>query len=74
MRLFMQQLITQGDTELAPIHQYNVGMYSEYSHTRLWKRMHDIFCPTLPWQQGPIGNKGILRPPFNRVPDQSINT
>ena len=31
-------VITQGDTELAPIHQYNVGMYSEYSHTGLWKR------------------------------------
>ena len=31
-------VITQGDTELAPIHQYNVAMYSEYSHTCLWKR------------------------------------
>ena len=27
-----------GDTELAPVHQYNVGMYSVYSHTCLWKR------------------------------------
>ena len=26
------------DTELAPIYQYNVGMYSKYSHTCLWKR------------------------------------
>ena len=31
-------VITKGDTELAPIHQCNVGMYSEYSHTCLWKR------------------------------------
>ena len=31
-------IITQGDTELDPIHQCNVGMYSEYSHTCLWKR------------------------------------
>ena len=31
-------VITQGDTELAPVHQCNVGMYSEYSHTCLWKR------------------------------------
>ena len=31
-------VITQGDTELAPIQQYNVGMYSEYSHTCLWER------------------------------------
>ena len=30
-------VITWGDTELAPIHQCNVGMYSEYSHTCLWK-------------------------------------
>ena len=22
-------VITQGDTELAPVHQYNVGMYSD---------------------------------------------
>src|SRR3954470_20541157 len=28
----------RGDTELAPIHQCNVGMYSEYSHRCLWKR------------------------------------
>ena len=27
-----------GDTELAPVLQCNVGMYSEYSHTWLWKR------------------------------------
>ena len=31
-------VITQGDTELAPVHQCNVGMYSEYSHMCLWKR------------------------------------
>ena len=31
-------VITQGDTELALVHQCNVGMYSEYSHTSLWKR------------------------------------
>mgnify|MGYP005841545431 CR=1 FL=1 len=30
--------ITQGDTELAPVHQCNVGMYSVNSHTCLWKR------------------------------------
>ena len=35
-------VITQGDTELAPVHQCNVGMYSEYSHTCLWK----ITCMT----------------------------
>ena len=29
---------TQGDTELASVHQCNVGMYSEYSHMCLWKR------------------------------------
>ena len=29
--------LTEGDIELAPIHQCNVGMYSEYSHTCLWK-------------------------------------
>ena len=28
-------IITLGDTELASIHQYNVGMYSVYSHTCL---------------------------------------
>ena len=27
-----------GDTELAPVHQCNVGMYSVNSHTCLWKR------------------------------------
>ena len=27
-----------GYTELAPVHQCNVDMYSEYSHTCLWKR------------------------------------
>ena len=31
-------VITYGDTELAPVHQCNVGMYSEYNHTCLWKR------------------------------------
>ena len=31
-------VITQGDTKLAPVHQCNVGMYSVYSHTCLWKR------------------------------------
>ena len=31
-------VITKGDTELAPIHQCNVGMYSVESHTCLWKR------------------------------------
>ena len=31
-------VITEGDTELAPIHQCNVGMYSVNSHTCLWKR------------------------------------
>ena len=32
-------VITNGDTELAPVHQCNVGMYSEYSHTCLWKEL-----------------------------------
>ena len=31
-------VIIKGDAELAPVHQCNVGMYSEYSHTCLWKR------------------------------------
>ena len=31
-------VITKGDTELAPVHQCNVGMYSKYSHICLWKR------------------------------------
>ena len=31
-----------GDTELAPVHQCNVGMYSKYSHVCLWK----ITCMT----------------------------
>ena len=31
-------VITQGDIEIAPVHQCNVGMYSEYSHMCLWKR------------------------------------
>ena len=48
--------ITQGDTELAPVHQYNVGMYSKYSYVLMEKNLHDIFCPTLPWQWGPSGN------------------
>ena len=30
--------ITYGDMELAPVHQCNVCMYSEYRHTCLWKR------------------------------------
>ena len=41
-------VITLGETELALVHKYNVGMYSINSHT-----LHDIFCPTLPWQRGP---------------------
>ena len=50
-------VITQGDTELAPVHHCNAGMYSEYSHNMLMeKNMHAIFYPTLPWQWGPIGN------------------
>ena len=32
-------VITEGDTELALVCQCNVGMYSEYSHTCLWKRI-----------------------------------
>ena len=31
-------VITEGDIELAPIHQCNVGRYSVNSHTCLWKR------------------------------------
>ena len=48
-------VITQGNMELAPIHQYNVGMYSEYSQL-MEKNLHDIFCTTLPWQRCPNGN------------------
>ena len=48
--------ITQGDTETAPVHQCNVGMYSVNSHMLMKKNLHDIFCPTLPWQRGPNGN------------------
>ena len=33
-----ETVIRYGDTELAPVHQCNVGMYSEYSDTCLWKR------------------------------------
>ena len=33
-----EMVITQGETELATIHQCNVDMYFEYSHTCLWKR------------------------------------
>ena len=37
-----------GDTELAPIHQCNVAMYSVNSHTCLWKRtcMTSFVLPT----------------------------
>ena len=31
-------VIRYGDIELAPVHQCNVGVYSEYSQTCLWKR------------------------------------
>ena len=31
-------VITEGDTELAPVHQCNIDMYSVNSHTCLWKR------------------------------------
>ena len=48
-------VITSGDTKLAPVHQCNVGMYFEY-YVLMEKNLHDIFCPTLPWQRGPIGN------------------
>ena len=32
-------VIAQGDTELALVHQCNVGMYSEYSHTAYGKEL-----------------------------------
>jgi len=37
-------VITYGDTGLARIHQYNVGMYSVYSpYVLMEKNLHDIF-------------------------------
>ena len=42
------KVITYSDTELALVHQCNVGMYSEYSHMCLWKRtcMTSFFLPS----------------------------
>ena len=34
-----ETVITLGDTTLAPVHKYNVGMYFVNSHTCLWKEL-----------------------------------